>query len=168
MKSSLSFEKQLVKAQSELFRFAFRLTANHDDASDLLQETSLKALVNESMYSPNTNFNGWVYTIMRNIFINNYRKTAREQTYGDSTENQYYLNFAKDSMYVNTEQAYDAKEIRSIVKLLGKEYWQPLFMYVYGFKYREISEKMHVPIGTIKSRIFFSRQKLQRLLKDFR
>lgn len=168
MKSSLNFKKELVGAQDELFRFAFKLTANYDDASDLLQETSLKALDNEDKYMADTNFKGWMYTIMRNIFINNYRKVVREQTYVDQTENYYHLNISQDSGFDSVESSYDLKEMRRIVNALPQEYRQPFSMHVAGFKYREIAEKLNLPLGTVKSRIFFTRQKLQEQLKDFR
>ena len=77
---SLSFRKDLIGVQEELLRFAYKLTANREEANDLLQETSLKALDNEEKYVPDTNFKGWMYTIMRNIFINNYRKIDRKST----------------------------------------------------------------------------------------
>ena len=133
---SLSFRKDLVGVQDELLRFAYKLTTDREEANDLLQETSLKALDNEDKYTPDTNFKGWMYTIMRNIFINNYRKVVRDQTF--------------------------------IVNKLPKEYRVPFAMHVSGFKYREIAEKLNLPLGTVKSRIFFTRQKLQEELKDFR
>ena len=89
---SLSFRKDLIGVQEELLRFAYKLTANREEANDLLQETSLKALDNEEKYVPDTNFKGWMYTIMRNIFINNYRKIVRDQTFVDQTDNLYHLN----------------------------------------------------------------------------
>ena len=78
--NSVSFKKNLLGVQEELLRFAYKLTADREEANDLLQETSLKALDNEDKYIPDTNFKGWMYTIMRNIFINNYRKIVRDQT----------------------------------------------------------------------------------------
>jgi RNA polymerase sigma factor, sigma-70 family len=144
------------------------LTADREEANDLLQETSLKALDNEEKYTAETNFKGWVYTIMRNIFINNYRKALRDQTYVDQTDNQYYLNQNFDIEGDSTEGSYDLKEMRRIVNALPKEYRIPFSMYVSGFKYREIADKLGLPLGTVKSRIYFTRQKLQEELKDFR
>ena len=138
---SLSFRKDLIGVQEELLRFAYKLTANREEANDLLQETSLKALDNEEKYVPDTNFKGWMYTIMRNIFINNYRKIVRDQTFVDQTDNLYHLNLP--------------------------QYKVPFSMHVSGFKYREIAEKLDLPLGTVKSRIFFTRQRLQQELKDF-
>ena len=163
-----NFTQNLLGMQSELHRFALKLTADNEEANDLLQETSLKALDNEDKYTPDTNFKGWMYTIMLNIFINNYRKTVRDQTFVDQTDNLYHLNLPQDSGFESTEGNYDLKEIRKIVHSLPKEYRVPFSMYVSGFKYREIAEKLALPIGTVKSRIFFTRQRLQRDLKDFR
>ncbi|MBR2457557.1 MAG: sigma-70 family RNA polymerase sigma factor [Bacteroidaceae bacterium] len=165
---SVTFTQNLLSMQSELHRFAMKLTADQEEANDLLQETSLKALDNEEKYTPDTNFKGWMYTIMRNIFINNYRKTVRDQTFVDQTDNLFHLNLPQDSGFESTEGNYDLKEIRKIVNSLPKEYRVPFSMYVSGFKYREIAEKLGLPIGTVKSRIFFTRQRLQKELKDFR
>lgn len=167
MKSSLSFRKDLVEMQDELHRFAYKLTASSEEADDLLQETSLKALDNEDKYIPNTNFKGWVYTIMRNIFINNYRKIVREQTYVDQTDNLFHLNLSQNSGFESVEGNYDLKEMHKVVNALPNEYKEPFSMHIAGFKYREIAEKLDLPLGTVKSRIFFTRQRLQDELKDF-
>ncbi|MDO4165666.1 MAG: RNA polymerase sigma factor [Bacteroides sp.] len=166
--NATTFTQNLVSIQNELLRFAYKLTADREEANDLLQETSLKALDNEDKYAPDTNFKGWMYTIMRNIFINNYRKIVREQTFADTTNNQYHLNQPQDTAYESTERAYDLKEMRRVVNALPREYKIPFSMHVSGFKYREIAEKLDLPLGTVKSRIFFTRQRLQKELKDFR
>ena len=90
-------EERLLTLQGNMLNFAYMLTANRDDAYDLLQDTTLKVLDNEEKYVENTNFKGWVFTIMRNIFINNYRKVTREATVVDRTEDLYHLNFSQDS-----------------------------------------------------------------------
>ncbi|RGN43288.1 MULTISPECIES: RNA polymerase sigma factor [unclassified Bacteroides] len=164
---TFNFTQDLLNIQSELLRFAYKLTADREEANDLLQETSLKALDNEDKYTPDTNFKGWMYTIMRNIFINNYRKVVRDQTFVDQTDNLYHLNMPQDSGFDSTESAYDMKEIHKVVNALPKDYRIPFAMYVSGFKYREIADKLNLPLGTVKSRIFFTRQKLQIQLKDF-
>ena len=122
---SLSFKKDLIDVQDELLRFAIKLTADREEAHDLLQETSLKALDNEEKYMPDTNFKGWMYTIMRNIFINNYRKVVRDQTFVDQTDNLYHLSLPQDSGFDSTEGSYDLKEMRKIVNALPKEYRVP-------------------------------------------
>lgn len=166
--NSVTFTNELVCAQDELLRFAYKLTADQEDANDLRQETSLKALDNEDKYEPQTNFKGWIYTIMRNIFINKYRRDVREQTFVDTTDSHYHLNNPHAAAPENTETAYDLREMHRVVNALPKAYRIPFSMHVAGFKYREIAEKMALPIGTVKSRIFFTRQRLQQELKDFR
>ena len=168
MRECRTFIQNLLNLQDELRLFALKLTADYEDANDLLQETTLKALDNKEKYTDETNFRGWMYTIMRNLFINNYRKTLRDQTYVDKTDNLFFLNSGIDLEADSMEGAYDAKEMHRIVNSLPKEYRIPFSMYVAGFKYREIAERLQLPLGTVKSRIFFSRQKLQEALKDFR
>lgn len=165
--NSISFKKDLLRVQEDLLRFAYKLTANTEEAFDLRQETSLKALDNEDKYMPDTNFKGWVYTIMRNIFINNYRKITRDQTFVDQTDNLYHLNGNPEWAIVSTENNYDLKEMHRIVNSLPRDYKIPFSMHVSGFKYREIADKLNLPLGTVKSRIYFTRQRLQQELKDF-
>ncbi len=95
--SSKVFENKLIALQSNLLNFAYMLTSNRDDAYDLLQDTTLKVLDNEDKYTENTNFKGWVFTVMRNIFINNYRRAVRSATVVDQTEDFYNLNISQDS-----------------------------------------------------------------------
>ena len=166
--STATFATELVGVQDDLLRFAYKLTADRDEANDLLQDTSLKALDNEEKYEPATNFKGWIYTLMRNFFINTDRRIVREQTFIDTTENQYHLNTPQGEAFESTESTYDLKEMHRIVNALPKEYRIPFSMHIAGFKYREIAEKLNIPLGTVKSRIFFTRQRLQQELKDFR
>ncbi|MDE6086423.1 MAG: RNA polymerase sigma factor [Muribaculaceae bacterium] len=165
--SSKNFESKLLSLQSNLLNFAYMLTNNRDDAYDLLQDTTLKALDNEDKYTENTNFKGWVFTIMRNIFINNYRKVVRSATIIDQTEDLYHLNLPQDSGFETPEGSVAAKEITSAINSFSDEYRIPFSMHVAGYKYNEIAEKMNLPLGTIKSRIFFARQKLQGMLADY-
>lgn len=102
--NSMTFKKDLIGVQNDLLRFAYKLTSDREEANDLLQETSLKALDNEDKYMPDTNFKGWIYTIMRNIFINNYRKVVRDQTFVDQTDNLYHLNLPRDTAFENTRK----------------------------------------------------------------
>lgn len=163
-----NFSEHLVSLQPELLCFALKLTADKNDAKDLLQATSLKALDNESRFTNDYNFRGWVYTIMRNLFINNYRKVIKEQTFLDkSDDTQFLISNTKstDELY---ESSYDIKEMYRIINTFPKETRVPFSMYVSGFKYREIADKLNLPIGTVKSRIFVTRQKLQELLKEYK
>ena len=109
------FQTKLLSLQSNLLNFAYLLTSNRDDAYDLLQDTTLKALDNEDKYVDNVNFKGWVFTIMRNIFINNYRKSVRSATVVDQTEDLYHLNLPQESGFETPEGSVAAKEITSAI-----------------------------------------------------
>ena len=162
------FQSNLMNLQTNLLNFAYMLTSNRDDAYDLLQDTTLKALDNEDKYAKNTNFKGWVFTIMRNIFINNYRRAGRAATVVDTTENLYHLNLCQESGIETPEGAYGVNEISAAIDEIADEYRIPFVMHVQGYKYNEIAERMNLPLGTVKSRIFFARKKLQSRFADYR
>ena len=165
MKPAIALE--LTKMQDNLLNFAMMLTSNRDDAYDLLQDTSLKVLANEDKYAEDTSFKGWVFTIMRNIFINNYRRVVRSATVVDTTDDLFHLNLSQDSGITSPEGTYCAGEITQAIKELPDEYSIPFSMHVAGYKYNEIAEKINVPLGTVKSRIFFARRKLQTRFADY-
>lgn len=165
--SSSVFQSKLIALQSNLLNFAYMLTSNRDDAYDLLQDTTLKVIESEDKYVDNVNFKGWVFTIMRNIFINNYRKMSRQATVVDTTEDLYHLNLPQESGFETPEGSFAAKEINAAINSFEDDYRIPFSMHVAGYKYNEIAEKMNLPLGTVKSRIFFARQRLQEMLKDY-
>lgn len=163
-----NFQTKLLSLQGNLLNFAYMLTSNRDDAYDLLQDTTLKALDNEDKYVENVNFKGWVFTIMRNIFINNYRKVVRSATIIDQTEDLYHLNLPQENGLETPEGSFAANEITDAINEFSDDYRIPFSMHVAGYKYNEIAEKMNLPLGTVKSRIFFARQRLQKKLADYR
>ncbi|MBD5309153.1 MAG: RNA polymerase sigma factor [Bacteroides sp.] len=168
MKTNNSFQKKILGLQANLLSFAYQLTANREEAQDLLQDTTLKALDNEDKFVDNVNFKGWVFTIMRNIFINNYRQSVKKATVIDQSEDLFHLNLSQDSGFETPEGSYAVKEISAALNGFSDEYRVPFNLYVAGYKYSEIAEKMNLPIGTVKTRIFVARQKLRDQLKDFR
>ena len=109
-----------------------------------------------------------MFTIMRNIFINNYRRVVRSATVIDTTEDLFHLNLSQDSGITSPEGTYCAGEITQSIKELPAEYRIPFSMHVAGYKYNEIAEHMQLPLGTVKSRIFFARKKLQQRFSDYR
>ena len=162
-----NFQSDLMGLQSNMLNFAYMLTSNRDDAYDLLQDTTLKALDNEDKFASATNFKGWVFTIMRNIFINNYRRAGRAATVVDTTENLYHLNLSQDSGLETPEGSYSVNEITDAINEFSDEYRIPFSMHVQGYKYNEIAKEMNLPLGTVKSRIFFARKKLQSRFSDY-
>lgn len=168
MANSSKFKKELLGLQGNLMNFAFQLTTNKEAAEDLVQDTTLKVLDNSSKYVDNINFKGWVFTIMRNIFINNYRRQVRSSTIIDTTEDLYHLNLSQESGLTTPEGSYAAKEISEAINSFSDDYRTPFTMYLAGYKYSEIADKMGLPLGTVKSRIFFARKRLQTMLKDYK
>jgi len=165
--NGIQFQQKLLSLQENMMNFALMLTANRDDAQDLLQDTTLKGLDNQDKFVDNVNFKGWVLTVMRNIFINNYHKIVRVQTVVDSSADLYNLDVVNDSGFDSPDKAYQIKEITKAINGLNDDLKVPFSMFLSGYKYNEIAEKLNVPLGTVKSRIFFARQELQKRLKDF-
>ena len=162
--TAIQFQEKILSIQKNMYSFAMLLTANRYDAEDLLQETTLRVLDNQKKYVDNINFKGWVLTIMRNIFINNYRRGLRSQVVIDQTGDLHQLNLSDHSKWENPEETMAIKEIRFIINSLSDDLKIPFSMYVDGYKYNEISDKLALPLGTVKSRIFFARKELQRNL----
>ena len=166
--NALQFQKKLLSMQENMMNFAMMLTLNRDDAQDLTQDTTLKVLGNQEKFVDNINFKGWVLTVMRNIFINNYHKIVRTQTVIDQEADLYNLDVPQDSGFDSPDGSYDMQEITAAIEKLNDDLKVPFSMCVSGYKYSEIAENLDIPLGTVKSRIFFARQELQKNLKDFR
>jgi len=164
--TAVQFDQRLLSMQDRLLYFALSLTANDDAARDLLQETTLKALTYREQFVNNTNFKAWVFTIMKNTFINNYRKDQKTRTTFDSTEDAIRVAYKRNYASETPENIYAVMEMSSKVEKLDDDFRIPFKMHTQGFKYKEIADELNLPIGTVKSRIFFTRKKLQEMLKD--
>ena len=165
--TAIEFNYQLISMRSYLEFFAKKLTSNHEDAQDLVQETMLKALTFRDKFVHETNFKAWLFTIMKNIFINNYRRSAKARTIIDTSDNLYYLNNTMNEFPVTPESEYSEQEINNVVAKLDDDQRIPFEMHTQGYKYKEIAEKLDISIGTVKSRIFFGRKKLMNSLQDY-
>src|ERR1035437_442256 len=154
------FNNNIVEFESGLQRFAMSLTKNHDDALDLVQDTYYKAIIYKDMFVNNTNLKSWIFTIMRNTFINNYRRNFKHNTIFDKTDDQYYINQVYDNVHYSPESNYGEGEIGIAIESLNNAFRIPFKMYIDGYKYREIAKELEINIGTLKSRIFFARKKL--------
>lgn len=167
--TKVDFTQGILAIEPDLHRFAYKLTADYDTANDLVQDSVLLALDKQQKFTHTTNLKGWMYTLMRNIFVNNYRRTVRENTL---IENTYSMTgrglFEGDAEDTERfEFVYDMKLLYKIVNSIPEEMKRPFQMFVAGFKYREIADKLNLPIGTVKSRLFFVRKRLKEDLKDF-
>jgi RNA polymerase sigma factor (sigma-70 family) len=161
------FNNSLLEMKSNLHRFAMSLTSDRDTALDLVQDTYLKAITYKDKFVDYTNLKAWVFTIMKNTFINNYRRNIKENTIIDGTQDLYYINQPHDKGFISPESSYSQNEIEKAIDSLSDEFRIPFRMHVDGYKYKEIADKLGLKIGTVKSRIFFTRQKLMLILKDY-
>jgi len=161
------FNKILLNNADFLKPFAINLTRDSEAANDLYQETLYKALANQEKYSVGTNIKAWLFTIMRNIFINDYRRKAKQKTILDSTPNEYLINLKQATVNNNAESGIRMKEIQGAIQQLPEIFKTPFLLYFDGYKYHEIAEVLSEPLGTIKSRIHFARKLLKEQISRF-
>lgn len=165
--TKIQFNNTLLNLKDKLHYYALSLTSDSEQANDLLQETLLKILTARDKFAENTNFKAWVYTIMRNTFINDYRRKVKIKNRFVDSNIDLYLSFSKEKNYPAPDSFYHTKEIHRNIDALADEYRIPFTMFTEGYKYKEIAEKLDLPLGTVKSRIFFSRKKLKKILHEY-
>jgi RNA polymerase sigma-70 factor (ECF subfamily) len=165
--SNLEFNEMLLTNADFLKPFAINLTRDSEAANDLYQETLYKALANKEKYNVGTNIKAWLFTIMRNIFINDYRRKAKQKTIFDSTPNDYLINTKQATVSNAAESDMRLKEIQKAIQELPEIFKTPFLLYFDGYKYNEIAEVLHEPLGTIKSRIHFARKLLKEQISRF-
>ena len=164
--SNLEFNTQFTHLTSMLQAFAYNLTKNNEDAKDLFQETAYRAMTNRDKFRPGTNFKAWLFTIMKNIFINNYRKKVKANTIMDATDNMYYINSGDTIVSNGGDTNIMLKELTGMIDHLEESIRIPFLMHYQGFKYQEIADHFDLPLGTVKSRIFFARQELKEKIRQ--
>ena len=155
------FNHKLSSLRDVMHAFAYNLTKNTEEAKDLYQETSYRALNNLDKFQPDTNFKAWVFTIMKNLFINGYRRKIKSNTILDNTENQFLLNSASHAASNSAEGTILLQELNGMLSALDDGIRVPFEMHFEGFKYQEIADELNLPLGTVKSRIFFARKELK-------
>lgn len=165
--SGTVFNEMLLSNADFLKPFAINLTRDTEAANDLYQETLYKALANREKYSAGTNIKAWLFTIMRNIFINDYRRKARQKTFLESTPGEYLVNLKQATVANTAESEMQVKEIKRAIQQLPEIFKTPFLLYFDGYKYNEIADVLGEPLGTIKSRIHFARKLLKEQLSRF-
>lgn len=159
--SPREFNGEFSRLTTLLNSFAYKLTKNSEDAKDLYQETAFRAMSNRDKFRPGTNLKAWLFTIMKNIFINNYRKKVKANTIMDNTDNLYYINSGRNSIENAADSNILIRELKDMIELLDDSTRIPFMMHYQGFKYQEIADHLGLPLGTVKSRIFFARKDLK-------
>lgn len=159
--SEQEFGSAIYSHEKPLKGFAMKLTRDHDEACDLLQETFFKAYKNRNKFKEGTNLSAWLYTIMKNAFITRYQKMSRQKTFVDATEEHHHLNTGGETVYNEGLSNLTMEELENMLEKLDERFREPFVMYFRGFKYHEISDRLSLPLGTIKNRIHVARQELQ-------
>ncbi|MFN8166026.1 MAG: RNA polymerase sigma factor [Bacteroidia bacterium] len=161
------FRSKVTKEADPLRHFAYRLTQDDEDAADLVQDTMLKAFTNEEKFAEGTNLKGWLYTMMKNIFINKYRRAMKSKIFNDQTDDQYFLNSAASDRENLGESNLVMKDINDAIGRLSENLRTPFLLSFQGFKYEEIASGLRIPLGTVKVRIHNARKELMKMLKDY-
>lgn len=165
--SGIEFNQLLLQNADFLKPFAVNLTRDTEAANDLYQETLYKALANRDKYNVGTNIKAWLFTIMRNIFINNYRRKAKQKTIFDNTPNEFLINQKQATVSNGAESDMRIKEINAAIQGLPEIFRTPFLLYFDGYKYNEIADVLQEPLGTIKSRIHFARKLLKEQISRY-
>ena len=163
--TSKDFTQSFDNLTPSLKSFAYNLTKDNEEAKDLYQETAFRAMTNRDKFKAGTNLKAWLFTIMKNIFINNYRKKSKKNTIMDSTDNMYFLNSSDTIISNGAGTNMVMEELTTMITNLDESIRIPFQMHYVGYKYQEIADKLVLPLGTVKSRIFFARKELKRQIK---
>lgn len=165
--TTLEFTKAVTREKTPLRQYAYQLTKNPDDADDLTQETMLKAFSYRDKFLDATNLKGWLFTIMKNSFINNYRRVVKRNTFIDDTDNTFYLDTVAPALPNKGEEKFVLKDIEKAIEQLPHDLKNTFMLNYTGFKYHEIAEMLNIPIGTVKTRIFMARKALKTKLAQY-
>jgi RNA polymerase sigma-70 factor (ECF subfamily) len=164
--TNFDFTSEIHKFEQVLRPYAINLTKSKEETEDLLQDTFFRAIANRDKFVEGTNIKAWLFTIMKNIFINNYRKNLKRSVVLDKSENGTFLeNVCKDVVKNEGDRTFMRENIKKAIEGVSKDFTEPFLMYFEGFKYQEIAEQLDLPLGTVKSRIFFARKEIQSRLK---
>jgi len=164
---NMPFDYQINSYKQQLHRFALQFTQNYEDANDLVQETFVRAIKYSNLFQDGTNLKAWLFTILRNTFINNYRRAAMRNKLMDTTDdftNQQLLHSSSNNLGDNKMVGED---ISKALKMLPPTYSVPFLKFFEGYKYHEIADELNIPIGTVKTRIYLARQILKDKLKMY-
>lgn len=165
--TKIEFNTLVMRQASSLKMYALHFTHDADDANDLVQDTLLKAITYYNKFKEGTNLKGWLYTIMKNTFINNYRRFVKISSFVTKTDEISSQQLSFSATVNGGEQKFVMDDIKKALSSLQKEYYVPFTMYFEGHKYHEIADHLQIPIGTVKTRIHVARKLLKSDLKAY-
>jgi len=166
--TAIEFNDRFEELRPTMFAFAMKLTRNVEDANDLMQETSFRAFRSLERFKDGTHFKSWISTILRNNFINEYRKRRTRNNVEAPVEESETMLSAKVTSIGTPQSRVLMGELKERIALLKDEYRLPFLMHYEGYSYIEIGEELNLNIGTVKSRIFYARKQLkERILADY-
>ncbi len=165
--TKIEFNTQVLRQTHSLKMYALNFTRDTEDANDLVQDTVLKAITYYNKFKEGTNLKGWLYTIMKNTFINNYRRVVKMNSFITKSDEIPSSNLLYSSTVNMGEGKFVMEDIQNAMSKLPKEYHIPFTMYFEGFKYHEIADDLKIPIGTVKTRIHVARKILKSNLKSY-
>ena len=165
--STYDLRHQLSNLHPDLLSFTRRFTKDRDESLDLVQDTILKALSYSDQFRENRNLLGWLFIIMRNTFINQYRNKKRTAALRDTTKNLFFLHTEDIHTFSRPQSTVEYNELWNHINALPEELGIPFKMHVTGYKYQEIAEQLNIPLGTVKNRIFHARKEVQKKLEGY-
>ena len=165
--TKVEFNTLVMRQAPSLKMYALHFTHDTDDANDLVQDTLLKAITYYNKFKEGTNLKGWLYTIMKNTFINNYRRFVKISSFVTKTDEISSAQLSFSATGNGGEQKFVMDDIKKALSSLQKEYYTPFTMYFEGYKYHEIADHLQIPIGTVKTRIHVARKLLKKDLKAY-
>ncbi|MFC6103997.1 RNA polymerase sigma factor [Olivibacter domesticus] len=165
--TKLEFNTMVTQQSDSLKMYALHFTHDDEDANDLVQDTVLKAITYYEKFREGTNLKGWLYTIMKNTFINNYRRFVKISSFVTKSDEISSANLAYSATGNMGENKFVMDDIKQAMANLSDDYYVPFTMYFEGYKYHEIADHLAIPIGTVKTRIHVARKTLKKSLKPY-
>ncbi len=166
--TKFEFNTLVVQHTDSLKVYALHFTRDNEEANDLVQDTMLKAVTYYGKFKEGTNLKGWLYTIMKNTFINNYRRFVKTNALVSKSDEISSANLAYSAAVNAGENKFVMEDIKEAMAELSNEYYIPFSMYFEGYKYHEISEHLQIPIGTVKTRIHVARRTMKKALNTYK
>lgn len=172
MNNSREYLENILAFSNSLYAYALRLSKDEDDAKDIVQETIIKALRNEDKFKQNSNLQSFLHFMLKNVYIDFYRKMKRKSEKIHDNKEWDYSDFENNGMTIEYSSnrsisKFIIDDCNSAINRLNIVNKDVFIMFLEGFKYEEIASELNIPVGTVKTRIFNSRKQLQKELLDY-